>query len=176
MANYIVFDVETPNRANDRMSAIGITVVKDNRIDASFYSLVDPETHFDHFNTLLTGIDADKVKDAPNFVRLWEKICPIMSNGVLVAHNAAFDMSVLRSCLRSYGITWKSAAEYLCTVQIGRRVLPDMKHGLNVLCDHYGIALDHHRADSDARACAQILLRYMESGVDVSAYIKKYDL
>ena len=29
MAVYIVFDVETPNRANDRMSAIGITAVKD---------------------------------------------------------------------------------------------------------------------------------------------------
>ena len=32
MAIYIVFDVETPNRANDRMSAIGITAIKDNKI------------------------------------------------------------------------------------------------------------------------------------------------
>ena len=31
MADYIVFDVETPNRANDRMSAIGISVVRDGR-------------------------------------------------------------------------------------------------------------------------------------------------
>lgn len=72
--------------------------------------------------------------------------------------------------------TWKTSAEYLCTVQIGRRVLPDMKHNLNVMCDHYGIALDHHQADSDSRACAEILLRYMESGVDVSKYVKRYDL
>ena len=27
MAVYIVFDVETPNRANDRMSAIGISAI-----------------------------------------------------------------------------------------------------------------------------------------------------
>ena len=27
MAVYIVFDVETPNRANDRMSAIGILIL-----------------------------------------------------------------------------------------------------------------------------------------------------
>ena len=47
---------------------------------------------------------------------------------------------------------------------------------LNVMCDHYGIALDHHQAASDAHACAEILLRYMESGVDVSSYIKKYYL
>ena len=70
MAVYIVFDVETPNRANDRMSAIGITAVKDNKIVANYFSLVDPETHFDSFNTQLTGIDAEKVKGAPNFAEL----------------------------------------------------------------------------------------------------------
>ena len=120
MAVYVVFDVETPNRANDRMSAIGITAIKDNKIVANYFSLVDPETHFDYFNTQLTGIDADKVKGAPNFADLWKKIEPIMSKGILVAHNAVFDMSVLRACLRSYGITWKPFADYLCTVQINR--------------------------------------------------------
>ena len=99
MAVYIVFDVETPNRANDRMSAIGISAIKDNKIVANYFSLVDPETHFDYFNTKLTGIDADKVKGAPNFAELWKKIEPIMSKGILVAHNAVFDMSVLRACL-----------------------------------------------------------------------------
>ena len=48
-------------------------------------SLVDPETHFDYFNTQLTGIDSDKVKNAPNFAELWKKIEPIMNKGVLVA-------------------------------------------------------------------------------------------
>lgn len=46
----------------------------------------------------------------------------------------------------------------------------------HVMCDHYSIALDHHKADSDAHACAEILLRYMESGVDVSGYVKKFVL
>ena len=35
MAVYIVFDVETPNRANDRMSAIGITAIKNDKIVAN---------------------------------------------------------------------------------------------------------------------------------------------
>ena len=143
---------------------------------ANYFSLVDPETHFDYFNTKLTGIDADKVKGAPNFAELWKKIEPIMSKGILVAHNAVFDMSVLSACLRDYGISWKPTAKYLCTVRIGRRVLPDMKHNLNVMCDHYGIALDHHQADSDSHACAEILLRYIESGIDVREYVKEYKL
>ena len=33
---YIAFDVETPNRYNNRMSAIGIAVVEDGRIQDSF--------------------------------------------------------------------------------------------------------------------------------------------
>ncbi len=176
MATYIVFDVETPNRANNRMSAIGISVIKDNKIADNFFSLVDPETHFDYFNTRLTGIDAQKVKGAPNFSELWKKIEPIMNMGILVAHNAVFDMSVLKRCLNDYSISWKPTAEYLCTVQIGRRVLPDMSHKLNVMCEHYGISLDHHQADSDSHACAEILLRYVENGVDVGKYVKKYKL
>ena len=46
MAIYIVFDVETPNSANNRMSAIGISAIKDNKIVANYFSLVDPETHY----------------------------------------------------------------------------------------------------------------------------------
>ena len=140
MAGFTVFDVETPNRMSNRISAIGITVIEDGVITDEFYSLVNPETYFDQFNTQLTGISRETVRNAPTFPELWTKIEPLMSGRLLVAHNAVFDMSVLRSCLRSYGITWKPNAEYLCTVQIGRRVLPDMKHNLNVMCDHYGIA------------------------------------
>ena len=47
MHDYVVFDVETPNRANDRMSAIGITIIRNGRIADDYYTLVDPETHFD---------------------------------------------------------------------------------------------------------------------------------
>ena len=35
---YVAFDVETPNRYNNRMSAIGIAVVEDGRIADTFYS------------------------------------------------------------------------------------------------------------------------------------------
>ena len=33
MARFAAFDVETPNRWNDRMSAIGITVIEDGEVD-----------------------------------------------------------------------------------------------------------------------------------------------
>ena len=176
MSRYIAFDVETPNRFNSRMSAIGICVVEDGRIVDSFYSLVDPEQPFDWFNTQLTGIDSRTVAGAPTFPQLWERIEPLMSSGVLVAHNAPFDMGVLKKCLQGYGIPWRPQVKGLCTVLMGRRLLPGISHRLNDLCDYFSIDLDHHRADSDSRACAEILLRYMERGADIDRFIRTYTL
>ena len=76
---FVVFDVETPNSANNRMSAIGVSVVKDMEIVKEFATLVNPETHFDRFNIELTGITPEMVKDAPKFSELWEAIEPIFS-------------------------------------------------------------------------------------------------
>ncbi len=176
MSRFVAFDVETPNRMSNRISAIGITVIEDGGIADEFYSLVNPETQFDYFNIQLTGISEETVRNAPTFPEVWEEIVPTMSSGLLAAHNAVFDMGVLKSCLKDYGIEWKSYIRYLCTVQMGRRILPGMSHKLNVLCDYYGISLDHHQAASDSRACAEILLRYLESGADVRQYIKTYSL
>lgn len=174
MPRYIVFDVETPNHLNNRMSAIGVSVVEDGEIQSSFFSYVDPEQEFDWFNTQLTGIDESTVADAPTFGELWPALEPLFSSGVLVAHNASFDLGVLKKCLDAYGVDWKSAVPFCCTVQIGRRLLPGMSHKLDSLCAYYGLALNHHRADSDSTAAAEILLRYIRAGADPSSFIKTY--
>ena len=174
MSRFVAFDVETPNRLNNRMSAIGITVIEDGEIKDSFFSLVDPEQPFDSFNTYLTGISEETVCGAPTFPQLWPQIEPYLSSGLLTAHNAVFDMSVLKKCLRGYGIDWKPYARYVCTVQMGRCLLPGMGHKLDQLCFYYGIELDHHQAASDSRACAEILLRYLEAGADIKKHIRTY--
>lgn len=174
MSRFVVFDVETPNRLNNRMSAIGITAIENGIITNEFYSYIDPEQSFGSFNTRLTGISEETVWNAPAFPDIWPRIESMMENGLLVAHNAVFDLSVLKKCLQGYGIEWRRYTRYLCTVQMGKRVLPGMSHKLNVLCDYYGIALDHHQAASDSHACAEILLRYLEAGADIRQFIRTY--
>ncbi len=169
---YICFDVETPNGLNDRMSAIGIAVVDRGRITETFFSYVDPEEPFAAFNTQLTGISAETVKDSPTFRDLWPTIRPLLESGVPVAHFAQFDMNVLKQCLAGYGLTWKDQVPYTCTVQIGRKIMPHISHRLNDMCRYFGIALDHHQADSDSRACAEILIRYMRAGVNPSDHLR----
>ena len=173
---FIVFDVETPNHLNHRISSIGITVIQDGKIVDSFSSLVNPECGFDTFNIELTGISPEMVREAPNFAALWTAIEPLMGSGTLVAHNATFDLGVLKKCLQDYGISWRKAVPYLCTVQIGRQLLPGMSHKLNVLCDYYHLSLNHHQADSDSRACAEILLKYMERGEEWRSFFRTFRL
>ena len=176
MARFVAFDVETPNCYCDRMSAVGVTVIEDGAITGSYYSPVNPETHFDYFNIQLTGINEQTVANAPTFPQLWRRMEPLLSSGLLVAHNAVFDMNVLKKCLRAYEIDWKPYVRYICTVQMGRCLLPGISHKLNDMCDHYGISLCHHQADSDSRACAEILLHYLEAGADIRQYIRTCSL
>jgi DNA polymerase III epsilon subunit family exonuclease len=174
---YIAFDVETPNSNNDRMSAIGITVVENQRIVEEYYYLVNPEVWFASFNISLTGISPKMVADKPNFGRLWREIGPIMESGVLVAHYAPFDMGVLASCLAFYQIEHPQFTRYACTCQMGRKALPGLpNHRLNTLCAYYGIDLNHHHAGSDSQACAQLLLYYMQSGLHPPDFMRGYDL
>ena len=116
---YIVFDVETPNARNDRMSAIGVAVVENGMIVDELSTVVNPETYFHPFNIALTGITPAMAEEGPDFSQLWADLEPVFSSGLLVAHNAPFDMSVLAKCLRAYCVDWQSTVPYACTVQMG---------------------------------------------------------
>ncbi len=173
----VAFDVETPNAASDRMSAIGVAVIEGGEIVEEYYSLVDPETRFDRFNIQLTGITPEAVRGAPTFPQLWADLEPVMDSGLLIAHNAPFDMSVLAKCLRHYGIRWRDRARYACTCRMARRLLPELPdHRLDTLCRYYGLELDHHHAGSDSRACGELMLRYLRAGAEIGPFVREYDL
>ncbi len=174
---YIAFDVETPNYANDRISAIGISVIEDGQVTNDYYTLVNPEAHFDPFNIQLTGITPKMVADKPTFPELWAQIKPIFDSGLLIAHNAPFDMGVLAQCLSAYQIEWQPFTYYACTCVMGRSCYPGLpNHKLNTLCDYLRLDLDHHNAGSDSLACAELLLDYMRHGLKPESFLRRYDI
>ncbi len=174
---YIAFDVETPNHRNHRISSIGVAVIENRRIVRKFYTLINPEQEFDTFNIKLTGITPTMVKDAPSFREAWATLAPLFASGILIAHNAAFDLNVLSRCLNDYRVEYPKYALYACTVKMGKKCYPELhNHGLNTLCEHLHIDLSHHRADSDSLACGNLLLQYMDCGLDIKENIRTYDL
>jgi DNA polymerase-3 subunit epsilon len=171
----VAVDVETPNGRDAAICQIGIVVAEYGEIVKTESHLIDPEVPFDPVNISIHGITPADVLGAPNFAQLWPRIAAYFEDSVVVAHNAAFDLGMITATLERYGIPVPEIT-YCCTVQMGRKVLPGISHKLNVLCEHYGIALDHHKADSDSRACAEILLRYFESGAQEREHIRTFRL
>ena len=171
-----VFDVETPNCRNDRICSIGISIIADGAIVQELSYLIDPECEFDIRNTCIHGIAPEDVADAPAFPKVWEDISPYFDNAIVAAHNAVFDLSVLKKTLHHYGLPVPTIS-YLDTVAVSRMLLPGLEHyRLNDVCDVLGIPLHHHIASSDCHAAALILLEAYRQGMDDSTYLKDYDM
>ena len=81
-----------------------------------------PENHdaFDHHNVRIHGIRPDRVAGLPRFGELFPEIGAFIGGDVLAAHNAAFDLGVIRSGLEVSGLPGP-AYDYVCTVILSRR-------------------------------------------------------
>lgn len=119
-----------------------------------------PENH-DHFefhNTRIHGIRAEDVAGRPRFGDLFPEIGAFIGDDVLAAHNAAFDLGVIRSGLEVSGLPGP-AYEYVCTVMLSRRCYSLVSNSLPYAAEEAGVPLvNHHDAAEDARACAGILV------------------
>ena len=172
---YVALDVETPNRMNDRICSIGISVIDDEQGVKTKKYLINPECPFDRFNTDLTGITPEMVSNAPTFPNVWTEIEPLLLEHTLVAHNALFDLSVLRKTLQSYNLP-TPVLSYLCTMKLAQKYIPYLdNYRLSTLCSFFGIPLVSHDAGSDCEACARVLGELQKMGAYLDSYIDCYN-
>lgn len=161
--DFVAIDFETANEKRDSACAIGITTVCNGRIVDSYSHLIrPPELRFSPWNSRIHGLTESDVEDAPTFAELWPAISSIIENKFLVAHNASFDISVLRHSLHAVSIPVPRLM-YICSVHLARSVWPGFpSHSLGYLAELLGISLSHHDACSDSRATAEIVLLSMK--------------
>jgi len=155
-----VIDFETANPSRVSACSIGVAVIEGGAITTRFERLIKPPKGFDGFNPMFTGIHGltqQDVRAAPGFDVVFQELRPHFENALLAAHNAAFDMSVLRALLAHYGLS--HAGSYLCTLAVARAAWPQLpEHKLGTVAAHLGVELKHHQAGSDAYAAAHIIL------------------
>ncbi|QJB55569.1 3'-5' exonuclease [Pseudodesulfovibrio sp. zrk46] len=154
---FVAIDFETADSKRDSACAIGIVVVDKGEIVERDYRLIrPPRKKFNPFCVRVHGIHWEDVCDEPCFGEIWPDIEHLFEGAdFLVAHNSAFDRSVLQTCCRDCGYD-APAQPFLCTVQLSRNTWSLASNKLPSVCDHLGISLNHHNAASDAEACALI--------------------
>lgn len=162
--NFTAIDFETANNARTSACSIGLVKVENGKIVGECSHLIKPQPNYFISRFIdIHHITPEMVKDAPMFGELWPDIREwIEDSEALIAHNAPFDMGVLRACLEQEMIR-SYLPPHFCTVRLSRQHLPFLvNHKLNTVCDHFGIELNHHEALSDARGCAKIVLELNE--------------
>jgi DNA polymerase III subunit epsilon len=162
--DFVAIDFETATAQRDSPCEIGLTFVQDYKVVETRSWLIKPKyyPHFDYFNIAVHGIQPQDVAGKPEMPELWEEIFPLLNNQVLIAHNASFDMSVLRKTLETYRLPFPSL-HYACSLVFSRNIWTGLPaYDLKSLCNMHGIRFLHHRAASDSRACAELTLRAME--------------
>ncbi|RKQ33878.1 3'-5' exonuclease [Oceanobacillus halophilus] len=160
--NFVSIDFETANEKRFSPCAIGVVIANEKEILDEFYSLINPMMAFSSFNTYIHGIDEQDVLDAPTFSELWPRLDEFLTNNLVIAHNASFDMSVIRNTLDYFQLPYPEL-DYLCTVKLSQKIWPDLEnHKLNTLAEFHGFNLEHHHALEDARVAAQVMMKTME--------------
>jgi DNA polymerase III subunit epsilon len=152
----IAIDFETASEERGSACSIGLAFVENGRIIRAEERLIRPKSmRFSPMNIAIHGITPDDVREAPEFPDVLEEFADDFRGALLLAHNAAFDMSVLRGACDTYRMAYPELS-YLCTVKMAQRVWPHLpSHKLNVLAEHMKLRFLHHNAKEDAVVCAQ---------------------
>lgn len=155
---FIIFDIETTGLSplTCGITQIGALKYKSGQVIDSFETLVDPEMPIPAKITELTGITDDMVKGALKQPEAVKEFLNFASGGMLVAHNASFDVSFIRRVASENRIKFENA--YLDTVSLSRYLNPDAQnHKLDTLAAYYKLGqFDHHRADADTEMLSRI--------------------
>lgn len=162
--SFVVFDIETTgfSAKNDRIIEIGAVKVQEGKIVDHYSTFVNPQIPIPYQIIQLTGIEDGMVLDAPTIETALPEFMEFVKGCVLVAHNASFDVSFIEEKCRQQQIPCEVTA--VDTVALARVLLPTLsKYKLNVVAKALNISLEnHHRAVDDAKATADIFVKFIE--------------
>jgi DNA polymerase-3 subunit epsilon len=159
--NFTAIDFETANGSPASPCAVGLVKVRDGKLVDGLATLIQPPPGYSHFNPgniQVHGIRPSDIDDAP----LWREVLPLLlafvGDDVLVAHNAPFDMGVLKASASAIQASLPQIT-YACSLEVARKTYHLESYRLNSVA--YAIGHEefkHHDALADADACARIMV------------------
>lgn len=159
--DFTAIDFETANSSPASACSVGLVRVRGGEVVATTGWLIQPPPGHDEFqewNVRIHGIQPEDVLSAATWADQFDRLCAFAGADVLVAHNAGFDLNVLR---RASEATGQICPPYrsLCSLQVARKTYVLDSYRLPVAAAAAGFEeFAHHDALADARACAQIVI------------------
>ena len=159
--NYVAIDFETAACRMDSACALGLVRFDSEGTELeSWYSLIRPPgLQFDYVCTQVHHLSPLDITKAPTLKELWPEIREFIKNDPLVAHNAQFDMNVLRHTLVAWDLDVPSY-KYFCTLSLSRKLWKGRRsYKLTSLAEDMGWEYDAHNALADAEVCGKLFSR-----------------
>jgi DNA polymerase III subunit epsilon len=159
--DFTAIDFETANGSPASPCAVGMVRVRDGKIVDQLSFLIQPpypNNWFHEGNIRVHGIRPSDVDGAPTMQEALQFMLRFIDGDVLVAHNAPFDMGVLRA---SATLIQQDLPElqYACSLAIARKTYNLESYRLNAVAYAIGHEeFDHHDALADSDACARIII------------------
>ena len=159
--DFTAIDFETANSSSASACSVGLVKVRDGRVVDRVGWLIRPPSGHDVFsprNTRIHGIVESDVAGARSWTEQFDDLVSYADGDVMVAHNAGFDMGVIRGACRATGAT-VPRLRYLCSLVVARAThrLPSYRLTSAASAAGYG-SFAHHDALADAEACAAIVV------------------
>ncbi len=166
--SFVVVDLETTGGSpvDDAITEIGAVRFRGAERVGSFQSLVDPERPIPPYIAHLTGISDRLVVGAPALAQVLPSFLEFARGGVIVAHNASFDVGFLNTNLLRMDYE-PLPAPAVCTAKLARRLVwPDVPNvKLHTLAAYFRTRTKPvHRALADAEATGEVLQGLLDVG------------
>ncbi|MEX3015012.1 3'-5' exonuclease [Gymnodinialimonas hymeniacidonis] len=161
---YVAFDTETTGlsvEADDIIQIGAVRVLRGRMVEGETVdTYVGPDRPIPPASTKIHKITDADVTGAPDIASAGRMLSHFAHDAVLVAHNAPFDIGLLRKSATKMGVEWTHPV--LDTVLLSAVVFgTNAEHSLDALCDRLGVEIAEdrrHTALGDAEATAKALV------------------
>ena len=167
-ASFACLDFETTGFSpkTDRVIEVAVVTVTRGTVGASWTSLINPGDDVELGATHIHGIKRDWIRDAPSFAEIAGTLFSLLDGKVLVAHNANFDLGLLRSEMSRAELLPKGtlfphwdtmkAADFAPSLPASRKLID--------VAAAFGVEIANaHQALDDALAVAEIVAAVTET-------------
>ncbi len=182
-AHFAFLDIETTGLSpwfGDRICQIAILLTEGRRIKSSLDVLINPERPLSPAAVHVNGLDESELANAPRFEEIAVQLESLLSDKVIVCHNAKFDIEFFDSEFRKLG----RAVEFpnlIDTLLLARQYFDLPSYSLHHLADAFQIPVDLglSRPQADALTAKNVFFAIMDvlksSGKPLDEYIGIYN-